>query len=338
MKTQLLQDFQESGSTAASPPSPPKRPAVWHGPGAQRADAGAAVERADPGPMQRAPETPARGKGVAIEAWAERAAQARPPHPPPPIPDATVPDPAARERPPPPRPPDPPPGAERPAAPGHVPPPREAGTIPRPTQPDVEAEWLAARLREETAARDAPAWSSAWKRRLVTWSIAGGLLAGLAAGGLWLYEENRVEGALVVVANTSPAGQAPAVPAYAAGAPAAIPAPALVPAPAIVAPEPVRPLPEPAPPVADEKTPAVADTVDVTPPRRTPRNRTPEKKRATAKARRATTQDAPPVATEPSPRRRREETLMQCRAHGYDARQCIERACTMTRFGLACKG
>ncbi|MFL6634719.1 MAG: hypothetical protein ACJ8HJ_20645, partial [Massilia sp.] len=95
MKTQLLQDFQESGSTAASPPSPPKRPAVWHGPGGQRADAGAAVQRADPGPMQRAPETPARGKGVAIEAWAERAAQARPPSP---IPDATVPDPAARER------------------------------------------------------------------------------------------------------------------------------------------------------------------------------------------------------------------------------------------------
>jgi hypothetical protein len=44
------------------------------------------------------------------------------------------------------------------------------------------------------------------------------------------------------------------------------------------------------------------------------------------------------VAATPSPRQRREETLMQCRAHGYDARQCIERACTMTRYGLACKG
>jgi hypothetical protein len=29
---------------------------------------------------------------------------------------------------------------------------------------------------------------------------------------------------------------------------------------------------------------------------------------------------------------------MQCRAHGYDARQCIERGCTMTRYGFACKG
>jgi hypothetical protein len=29
---------------------------------------------------------------------------------------------------------------------------------------------------------------------------------------------------------------------------------------------------------------------------------------------------------------------MQCRAHGYDERQCIQRACTMTRYGLACKG
>jgi hypothetical protein len=339
MKTQLLQDFQESGSTAATPPSPPKRPAVWHGPGAHRADAGAAVQRADPGPMQRAPDTPARGKGVAIEAWAERAAQARPPRPAPPAADATVPDQNLRQRPPPPpRPPEPPPGAERPAAPDHAPPPLGPGTIPRPTQPDAEAEWLAARMREETAARDAPAWSSAWKRRLVTWSIAGGLLAGLAAGGLWLYEENRVEGALVVVANTSPAGQVPAAPVFAAGAPAPMPAPAPVPAPAFVAPDPVKPLPEPAPPVVEDKAPVAAEPANVTPPRRTPRNRPTERKRITAKARRAPTQDAAPVAAEPSPQRRREETLMQCRAHGYDARQCIERACTMTRFGLACKG
>ena len=44
------------------------------------------------------------------------------------------------------------------------------------------------------------------------------------------------------------------------------------------------------------------------------------------------------MAADPSPRQRREETLMQCRAHGYDARQCIERGCTMTRYGFACRG
>jgi hypothetical protein len=346
MKTQLLQDFQESGSAPAapaptpapappSPPVPPRRPAVWHGPGSQRAEAGAAAQRADPGPMQRAPEVSARGKGVAIEALADRIAQQRTarPAPPPPVADATLPGSEARQPPAPPRPSEPPPP---PPPADHIPPPRaEAGpgTIPRPVEPDIEAEWLAARLREEAAARAAPAWSSLWKRRLVTWSIAGGLLAALAAGGLWLYEENRVEDALVVVANTSPAVPPPPVQAFAAGAPASAPAqPA-------VAPEPVKPLPEPAPePVAASVDVKPPPPVDVSPPRRTPRAGSAAKKRSTAKARRPAVPAAPPVPANPSPRERREETLMQCRAHGYDARQCIERACTMTRYGLACKG
>jgi len=339
MKTQLLQDLQESGSAPAPPvppPAPPKRPAVWHGPGAQRADAGSAVQRADHGPMQRAPETSARGKGVAIEAWAERAAQARPARPAPPVDEATVPGVEARPRPEPPRPPEPPPMAERHEMPDHIPPPRaDAGTIPRPFERDVEAEWLAARLREES-----PAWSSMWKRRLITWSIAGGLLASLAAGGLWLYEENRVDDALVVVANTQPAGQPPAAQAFAAGSPAPTP---VQPA---VAPEAVKPVPEQVPeqervaPVVDDKPPAAVDAapVDVTPPRRASRDRPAAKKRTATKARRAAVPDAPSAAASTSPRQRREETLMQCRAHGYDARQCIERGCTMTRYGLACKG
>jgi hypothetical protein len=45
-----------------------------------------------------------------------------------------------------------------------------------------------------------------------------------------------------------------------------------------------------------------------------------------------------PADTEPSARQRREEALMQCRAHGYDDRQCVQRGCEMTRFGFACKG
>jgi len=345
MKTQLLQDFQESGSASSAPPSPPpsqaaprRRPAVWHGPGSQRAEAGAAVQKADPGPVQRAPEVSARGKGVAIEALADRIAQARtarPTAPPPvdeatvPVDEATVPGAAARQPPEPPRPPEAPPVAD------HIPPPRaDTGTIPRPVQPDIEAEWLAACLREEAAARETPAWTSMWRRRLVTWSIAGGLLAGLAAGGLWLYEENRVEDALVVVANTSPAGQPPAAAAFVARAPA----PAPVPVQPAVTPEPVKPVPdEPVAPIVEDKAPAAAPA-DVTPPRRTARTRTAVKKQGAAKARRTATRATPPVAADPSPRQRREETLMQCRAHGYDARRCIERACTMTRYGLACKG
>jgi hypothetical protein len=357
MKTQLLQDFQESGSADAPPkpadpppqePTRPARPAVWHGPGARRD--GAAVQRADPGPMQRAPDTSARGLGVAIEAWAERAAQSRPEPPPPPPPppappppdEATVPGQHARmSHVPPPRPPEP--------APEPPPPPRiDPDTLPRPTQAEAEADWLAARLREDAAERDAPAWSSLWKRRLVTWSIAGGLLAAFAAGGLWLYEENRVEGALVVVANTSPA-PAPApsgAQAFPAGSPAAAVPVAPAPAAAADAVKPLPPQPEPdiapaPPPVADAAPAADARTVvpvDVNPPRRAARHASPAHKRAAAKARRAPVQDEPPVAATPSPRQRREETLMQCRAHGYDERQCIQRACTMTRYGLACKG
>jgi hypothetical protein len=325
---------------------------VWHGPGAQRTEAAAAVQKADPGALQRAPETSARGKGVAIEALADRIAAARTARTatPPAGDEATLPGNEARPRPEPPRPPEPshppepPPVADRHDIPHHIPPPQgDAGTIPRPGQSDLDAEWLAARLREEAAAREAPAWSSMWKRRLVTWSIAGGLLAGLAAGGLWLYEENRVEDALVVVASTSPAGQPLAGQPFAAGSPP--PAPVQ----AAVAPEAVKPVPAPPPeavaPVVEDRAPepAAAAPVDVTPPRRAARTRTmekkpAEKKRTAARTRRPTAQDAPPVAATPSPRQRREETLMQCRAHGYDARQCIERACTMTRYGLACKG
>ena len=287
--------------------------------------------------MQRAPDISARGKGVAIEALADRIAQARTAQPPPPPDDeATLPGPEARQRPEPPPPPQPPFPEPPPAAARHeaVPPTRaDAGTIPRPVQPDVEAEWLAARLREG----ETPAWSSMWKRRLVTWSIACGLLAGLAAGGLWLYEENRVEDALVVVANTSPAGQPPAAQAFAAGSPAPAPAPpAAVPDAVKPVPEAVKPVPEPEPvaPAVEDKAPV---PVEVTPPRRTPRARTALKKRTAEKVRRVPVPEAP-AAANPSPRQRREETLMQCRAHGYDARQCIERACTMTRYGLACKG
>jgi hypothetical protein len=313
---------------------------VWHGPGAQRTEDGAAVQKADPGALQRAPETSARGKGVAIEALADRIAAARTAHAatPPPVEEATLPGDEARPRPEPPRPPEPPPVADRHDVPHPIPPLQgDAGTIPRPHQPDIDTEWLAARLREEALAREAPAWTSMWKRRLVTWSIAGGLLAGLAAGGLWLYEENRVEDALVVVANTSPAGPPPPAPVQ-----TAVAAEAVNPVPA--------PQPEPVAPVVEDKVaePVAAAPVDVMPPRRAARTRAmeknpvekkpAEKKRTTVKTRRPPAQDAPPVAATPSPRQRREETLMQCRAHGYDARQCIERACTMTRYGLACKG
>jgi hypothetical protein len=76
-----------------------------------------------------------------------------------------------------------------------------------------------------------------------------------------------------------------------------------------------------------------ADERAVSPPKR-PRShaRKRAKERAKVEAR------AVDPEREPSARQRREETLMQCRAHGYDERQCLQRGCEMTRFGFACKG
>lgn len=53
----------------------------------------------------------------------------------------------------------------------------------------------------------------------------------------------------------------------------------------------------------------------------------------------AESRTAPAVAAkQPAPRERREATLRECRARGYNERQCIRRGCTTTRFGFACKG
>jgi hypothetical protein len=219
-------------------------------------------------------------------------------------------------------------------------------TIPRaPTTADG-AYWHARRRRAPRAQRKAPAWNRFWKRRLVAWSIAAGLLAGVAAGALWLYEETRVDGAPGVVAATA---QAPAV--HQAIAPQVV-APASPPAvqPAATT-DMVRPLPEvaapasPAPDAVDRSVKTVdtttAQAVDVEPPGRAPRQEVAARKRPSTKTTRARTRATPPaprVATEPSARQRREELLMQCRAHGYDARRCFQRACTMTRYGLVCRG
>jgi hypothetical protein len=105
----------------------------------------------------------------------------------------------------------------------------------------------------------------------------------------------------------------------------------------------VRPVPaaggEPAPaePPAAGTNPAAgsgdkADKVDT---------KAPERKRTATKARRTSAHDAAAVAAAkatPSPGQRREETLRECRALGYDARQCVQRACSMTRYGLVCRG
>jgi hypothetical protein len=201
-----------------------------------------------------------------------------------------------------------------------------------------------------------PLWRRLWKRRLVTWSVAGLLAVGAGASVGWLLAGSH-DGGVLVAADSVRAASARGAQAYAALEPAASiqpppAAPAREPAPAPAAPvDAVKPPPpaepevnKPAPPApAPDVAPAASRsvaTVDLDPPKRAVRHAAAAaaRKKAAAKAKRAPVQEVRPAPAEPSPRERREETLMQCRAHGYDERQCIRRGCAMTRYGFACRG
>ena len=217
-----------------------------------------------------------------------------------------------------------------------------------------DPDWLRERLARDGALQDRTEWNGLWRRRLASWGAAGVLLALLAGGGLWLYEQSRVEGALVVVANTNPAPETRTV------RPAGVPAPAALPAsPPVANIEKADPFPAPVPAqaeassdgavggtagpstasgAAEPQTPAFADrtvvpvATDAAPAAKPKHRRSRASRRAEPEAR------AEVRESERSYRQRYEETLMQCRAHGYDERQCLQRGCEMTRYGFACKG
>lgn len=370
MKTQLLQDIDENGSAARRlTPAPPvgakgaahpkPAPAVWRRPQAPGTPSSRypftgpftapfnAPQRATASSMRRASE-PGRPPG-------ERRMPFASPFPPAPAGDAGAasgamaagPDAAAAPR------------ASDASFTAEMPP------------------WLAERLREDAAARSEWRWRGAWTRRLLTSGVAAVLLALVGAGALWLYRETRDEGALTVVANVAPVDAAPAAGAGAVPSPspalvpvlprAAVTAPreagmqgrssatsaaistapgitdlsAFAPAPATRA-APVSAVPtasaasdSPAP--SATRTERRADAATGRPSGRTAERTSSRPARTVAKAEPGTaavTQDDDRPAT----RRRREETLMQCRVLGYDERTCIRRGCDMTRFGLACKG
>lgn len=220
-------------------------------------------------------------------------------------------------------------------------------------------------------------WRSLWQRRAVTWSMAASIAAVLAAGGLWLYQESRVDDALVVVANTTPephampAAAAPVLPSPAQGAAVRpVEQPGVAPQSAILAPAPAPEAVAASEPLAtpQESTPAPAESPATAPveaalptvlapaavvaagtavvAKKTRTSRKPAPRASRRKSARPTpAAPAAPVrrasaevTAKDTGRQRREETLMQCRAHGYDQRQCDRRECEMTRFGFACKG
>jgi hypothetical protein len=272
---------------------------------------------------------------------------------------------------------------------------------------DRDPDWLAERLARDAALHERPEWNGSWVRRLASWGAAGVLLALVAAGGLWLYEQRQVEGALAVLANMNPPpaagvtqpdtrpvtqavapGALPTLPADTGLRPTATPparASAAAPAAAPLAqdvPAPVAPTEAvgqsatastaagagytangatvEAPIVKAVDTAAEAKRADAasssrsktrsersarvsdeqagsSPPKRKHAATRKQTKTVASAAGREGTHEAARTG-ERSYRQRYEETLMQCRAHGYDERQCLQRGCEMTRFGFACKG
>ena len=203
-----------------------------------------------------------------------------------------------------------------------------------------EPDWLAELMRQDAARADAQQKAGRWRRRVFGWSIGAGVLALVAAGALWMIEARRVDGAMEVVAagvpasagaaaeapaaGTSSSAMSPSGTPAAAGSPALTPAPVAAPAPTLA---PVLSSPRPAPTILEEVV-KPAEPVSTEP-------AMPGIRREHAVSKGAS---RAPVEHVQSDRRRREETLLQCRALGYDEGQCIRRECEMTRFGLACRG
>jgi hypothetical protein len=295
MKPQLLQDLNESGSAQSKPPDP--------GAAGQVTRPRPSVK---PRPQAAEPDATVPAKGFAPQPPAF--AEPIPPPTPTPTPTPTL-----------------PPTQPRRATPQAT----EPWTPADSTEDEVPA-WLAERLALDAERQQRTERSRLWARRLVSWGAAGVLLALLAGGGLYLYDQSQVEGALVVVANTNPADPPKAAPASAAPRVDTAQASPSLPVPAPESPALVSTTP-PASRAAQAGQAGQAEDqpADIAPPRH---QRSHVRKRLKAEA------SARAAKAEPSARQRREETLMQCRAHGYDERQCLRRGCEMTRYGFACKG
>lgn len=212
---------------------------------------------------------------------------------------------------------------------------------------DAEADWLGEQLLA------GPTWFDRWGRRAITWSAGLAATVLVAGSGLWLYKESKVDNTLAMLAanartetqaSTSPPVPAPQPPPV-ASAPLADAATGTAPDPATAASllaDAQAPLAVPAlnPSLITEALASEETPVRAAPP--VLASASPSKKtRMFSQRPRARAPTPPPVAAAESKSRRAgqfAETLRQCRALGYHATQCMKRGCTITKFGLACKG
>lgn len=154
-------------------------------------------------------------------------------------------------------------------------------------------------------------WLSRWGR-VATWCIALVIVGLVAGGAFWLYNENKIDQTMSMLAK-DPLPPRPNHPPPALAA--TPPAPAIAPAIAMAPPAEEAPRAEiSAPPQA----PAAV-------PQRTSRK---------------LSQKTAPASVTPEPDRAQlwAETLKQCRAAGYHAAKCARLGCTTTKYGLSCKG
>lgn len=232
-----------------------------------------------------------------------------------------------------------------------------AGDSPGPSAPWPE---LNSQPAHEIAHGSQAQRSNFLKRRTVAWGTAAMLLALLAGGGLWLHGESKVEGAVAVLATRKP------VPTTSASRSPVYAAPAVS---AAARPDPSSGRQAEAGEASGRLTAAEAAEVPTAPTARTtavdsgavktpapaerpsdsnsenlpqegaytPKHR-PAKMLARVRKHARAESDADTLPdSESSSRERLEETFLHCRAHGYGKKECLDRSCEMTRFGFACQ-
>lgn len=187
-------------------------------------------------------------------------------------------------------------------------------------------------------AADDPDWFERWGRRAATGTAALLATLAVAGAGLWVYNENKVDKSLSVLAQ-APIPARPALPAPGART---LPAPAIAPptaaaaaagpqAPALAATQAAAP----APLAGSTEVPAISE-----PPQRTERAGQPRTRSVASRTKTppAAAVQAKYASQKPERAGALTETLRQCRAAGYHAAQCVQLGCTATQYGLACKG
>lgn len=218
---------------------------------------------------------------------------------------------------------------QQPAPPDPPPPPPWA-----PSQAEMES-----RYGDENAA-DAGDWFDRWGRKAASWVAVLVTALALSGTGMWLYNENKVDNTLQVLAKAPiPARQAKPAP-VAATTPATPPAtatPAIPAEPQLAAPAAAQ-TPAQAAPHASRGTGETASAEpDPVVEAKAPRARTPSAVGARA-AKKATPAQASYSETKSERVDKVSETLRQCRAAGYHAARCVQLGCEATKYGLACKG